>query len=76
MNTICFDLLDAQQKVREIRCPKELFETWERLSCAYLRKELSSYMLDEMKTIVWKQFRLIRLQARALRRAAQKELKK
>lgn len=69
MNTLDFDLLGAQQEVREIHSPKKLFETWERLSYAYLRRELSSYMLDEMRTIVWKQFRLIRSSTASLRKA-------
>ena len=59
MNTTSFDLLDAQQKMREISCPKKLFEAWERLSYAYLRREVSRHMLDEMKETVWAQFRRI-----------------
>ena len=59
MDTTCFDLIETQQKVREIACPKLLFELWERFSCAYDRKELSKYILDEMQSVVWEQFRRI-----------------
>ena len=64
MDTIAFDLIDAQQQLREIRSAKELFEAWERLSYAYLRREVSKYTLDEMKATVWEQFRQIKARAK------------
>jgi hypothetical protein len=54
-----FDLIGTLEKVRDIYCPKKLFEAWERLSYAYLRRELSSNDLDEVKAVVWNQFAYI-----------------
>lgn len=65
-----FDLIYTQQKMREIDCPKKLFEEWERVSYAYLRKELSRNELDEVKAVVWRQFRLLDATAKLSNRAA------
>jgi hypothetical protein len=54
-----FDLISTLERLRDIYCPKKLFEAWERLSYAYLRRELSSNDLDEVKAVVWNQFAYI-----------------
>jgi hypothetical protein len=54
-----FDLIETQGRIREMTCPKALFEAWERMSYAYLRRELTKYDLDEIKSAVFEQFRLI-----------------
>lgn len=74
LNTIDFDLIDSQTKVREINDPKILFEVWERLSYAYLRREISSYMLDEMRTAIWKQFRLFRSREKEMQNKSKSKL--
>lgn len=74
LNTLDFDLIDAQTKVREINDPKVLFEVWERLSYAYLRREISSYMLDEMRAAIWKQFRLFRSREKDIKKTSKTNL--
>jgi hypothetical protein len=54
-----FDLISTQDKIRDIYCPKKLFEAFEWLSYAYLRRELSSNDFDEVKAVVWSQFAYI-----------------
>ena len=55
-----FDLIGAQEMVSKMKSPKELFAIWERLSYAYLRRDISTYTLDEMRASIWQQFRTLR----------------
>ena len=48
-----FDLLEFQQKAREICCPKKLFELWEDVCRRYERHEIGMYEVEEMKEVIW-----------------------
>lgn len=48
-----FDLLEYQQKAREILCPKELFFLWEDVCRRYDRGEIGEYEFEEMKEVIW-----------------------
>ena len=48
-----FDLIEFQQKARELLDPKKLFELWEDVCRRYERGEISLYELDEMKEVIW-----------------------
>ncbi len=48
-----FDLLEFQQKAREMVCPKKLFAFWENICRRYERHEIGQYQLDEMKEVIW-----------------------
>jgi hypothetical protein len=48
-----FDLLEFQQKAREICCPKKLFDLWEDVCKRYDRHEIGLYELEEMKDVIW-----------------------
>jgi hypothetical protein len=56
-----FDLIDSQNKARQIASPRELLEVWEAVSRLYVRQKIARYDLDEMKATVWEQFRRIRV---------------
>jgi hypothetical protein len=48
-----FDLIEYQQKAREITDPKKLFQLWEDCCRRYERTEIGRYELDEMKDVIW-----------------------
>ncbi|HEY9713549.1 MAG TPA: hypothetical protein V6C72_08760, partial [Chroococcales cyanobacterium] len=48
-----FDLLEFQQRARELCCPKKLFELWEDVCRRYERREIGVYELEEMKEVIW-----------------------
>lgn len=48
-----FDLLEYQQRAREICCPKKLFQLWEDVCRRYDRREIGEYELEEMKEVIW-----------------------
>ena len=48
-----FDLIEFQQKAREITDPRKLFELWEDSCRRYERNEIGTYELDEMKDVIW-----------------------
>lgn len=48
-----FDLIEFQQKARELHDPRKLFELWEDVCKRYERKEIGDYELDEMKEVIW-----------------------
>lgn len=48
-----FDLIEFQQKAREITDPRKLFELWEDCCRRYERSEIGNYELDEMKGVIW-----------------------
>ena len=48
-----FDLIEFQQKARDMCDPKKLFELWEDVCKRYERHEISSYELEEMKEVIW-----------------------
>jgi hypothetical protein len=48
-----FDLLEYQQKARELLCPKKLFLLWEDVCRRYDRGEIGAYEFEEMKEVIW-----------------------
>ncbi|PWT95934.1 MAG: hypothetical protein C5B53_10650 [Candidatus Melainabacteria bacterium] len=48
-----FDLLEYQQKARELLCPKKLFFLWEDVCRRYDRNEIGEYEFEEMKAVIW-----------------------
>lgn len=48
-----FDLIEFQQKAREMVDPKRLFELWEDVCRRYERGEIGTYEVDEMKEVIW-----------------------
>ncbi len=48
-----FDLIEFQQRAREITDPRKLFELWEDCCRRYERNEIGSYELEEMKDVIW-----------------------
>lgn len=48
-----FDLIEMQQKAREIYDPKKLFELWEEICLRYERHEIGEYEMEEMKEVIW-----------------------
>jgi hypothetical protein len=64
-----FDLIEMQNKAREIFDPKKLFELWEEICQRYERNEIGLYELEEMKEVIWPTLR----QLTALRRAMNNE---
>ena len=48
-----FDLLEFQQKARELCCPKKLFQLWEDVCRRYDSREIGEYELEEMKEVIW-----------------------
>lgn len=48
-----FDLIEFQQKAREVCDPKKLFEIWEDVCKRYERGEIGLYEVDEMKEVIW-----------------------
>lgn len=48
-----FDLLEFQQKARELGDPKKLFELWEDVCRRYDRREIGNYELEEMKAVIF-----------------------
>lgn len=48
-----FDLLEFQQRARELTDPKKLFELWEDVCRRYDRREIGNYELDEMKEVIF-----------------------
>jgi hypothetical protein len=47
-----FDLIEYQQKAREICDPKKLYELWEDICQRYERKEIGAYEVEEMKEVI------------------------
>ncbi len=56
---MCFDLVDSERKVRDILAPKKLFEFWEWISSLYDKQQIGSNDRDEIRAVVWNQFRRI-----------------
>ena len=48
-----FDLIEWQQRAREIGHPKTLFALWEDVCQRFERKQIGRYELDEMKEVIW-----------------------
>lgn len=48
-----FDLIEFQQRAREITDPRKLFELWEDCCRRYERTEIGRYELEEMKDVIW-----------------------
>jgi hypothetical protein len=48
-----FDLIEYQEKARDIYSPKRLFELWEEVCKKYDQGSIGSYALDEMKAVIW-----------------------
>jgi hypothetical protein len=48
-----FDLIEFQQKARELVDPRRLFELWEDVCRRYERGEIGTYEVDEMKEVIW-----------------------
>jgi hypothetical protein len=48
-----FDLVEYQQKARELLCPKKLYDLWEDVCRRYDRQEIGHYEFDEMKEVIW-----------------------
>lgn len=48
-----FDLIEYQQKAREMTCPKKLFALWEEVCYRYDHHEIGRYELEEMKVVIW-----------------------
>jgi len=48
-----FDLIEYQQKAREMTCPKKLFALWEEVCYRYDHREIGRYELEEMKVVIW-----------------------
>lgn len=48
-----FDLIEFQQKAKDMTDPRKLFELWEDCCKRYDRNEIGKYELDEMKDIIW-----------------------
>jgi hypothetical protein len=48
-----FDLLEYQQKARELLCPKKLFFLFEDVCRLYERGEIGEYEYEEMKAVIW-----------------------
>jgi hypothetical protein len=48
-----FDLIEFQQKARDMCDPKKLFELWEDVNKRYERQEIGLYELEEMKEVIW-----------------------
>lgn len=47
-----FDLIEFQQRARDLSCPKKLFELWEDCCQRYERREICIYDLEEMKEVI------------------------
>jgi len=54
-NSSCdgFDLIEYQDKARDIYSPRRLFELWEDVCKKYDKGFIGSYALDEMKCVIW-----------------------
>ncbi len=61
-----FDLIDTQQKAREIYDPKKLFELWEEICQRFERHEIGIYELDEMKDVIWPSLQQLAVLRRAV----------
>ncbi len=48
-----FDLLEFQQRARQLTDPKKLYELWEDVCRRYDRREIGNYELDEMKEVIF-----------------------
>jgi hypothetical protein len=48
-----FNLIEYQQRAREILCPKKLFQLWEEVCFYYDHEQIGPYELEEMKEIIW-----------------------
>ncbi|MBX9879564.1 MAG: hypothetical protein K2Y22_13970 [Candidatus Obscuribacterales bacterium] len=48
-----FDLLEFQQRARQLTDPKKLFELWEDVCRRFDRREIGNYELDEMKEVIF-----------------------
>ena len=48
-----FNLLDYQQKARDLLCPKKLFLLWEEVCRLYDHGEIGEYEFEEMKEVIW-----------------------
>lgn len=54
-----FNLLEFQQKARELCCPKKLFQLWEDVCKRYDSREIGEYELEEMKEVIWPSLRAL-----------------
>ncbi|MBC7999208.1 MAG: hypothetical protein IAF58_14760 [Leptolyngbya sp.] len=54
-----FDLLEFQQKARDLCCPKKLFQLWEDVCRRYDGREIGEYELEEMKEVIWPSLRAL-----------------
>jgi len=52
-NEHTFDLIEYQDRARDIYSPKRLFELWEDVCKKYDRGFIGKYALDEMKAVIW-----------------------
>lgn len=48
-----FDLIEYQDKARDIYSPKRLFELWDYVCKKYDQGYIGTYALDEMKCVIW-----------------------
>jgi hypothetical protein len=54
-----FDLIEYQDKARDIYSPKRLFDLWEDVCKKYDRGVIRSYDLDEMKAVIWPKLHML-----------------
>jgi len=59
MNRIHFDLVEYQQKAREMSYPDKLLKLWEEICWLYERGMIGRYELDEMKATIWPTLRYL-----------------
>lgn len=70
-----FDLIEFQQKARELCDPKKLFELWEDVCRRYERREISEYELEEMKEVIWPTLQVLASLRRAVNGTTRKKVK-
>jgi hypothetical protein len=58
-NNDVFDLIEYQDKARDIYSPKRLFELWEDVCKKYDQGFIGRYALDEMKCVIWPKLRTL-----------------
>jgi hypothetical protein len=54
-----FDLIEFQREARSRNRPGELFRLWEEVCRYYDQGLISRYELEEMKTVVWPNLRVL-----------------
>lgn len=52
-----FDLVDCQKMVRELRSREKLYEVWDWVCRLYDTRHISRHDLNEMRPIIWGQFK-------------------